>query len=63
MLIPMIFLPLLTSLFVALSGRNIGVRGTNILVISTLIISTILSFMIAYEVVLVGAPLSISIGT
>jgi NADH:ubiquinone oxidoreductase subunit 5 (subunit L)/multisubunit Na+/H+ antiporter MnhA subunit len=63
MLIPMIFLPLLTSIIVAITGRNIGVRGTNILVISTLIISALLSFLLAYEVVLTGSPISITLAT
>jgi len=62
MFIPMIFLPLLTAVLVSIFGRNIGVRGSNILVITTLILCTTLSFIIAYEVVLIGTPLSVNIG-
>lgn len=59
MFLPMLMLPLITSLAVGLFGRKIGVTGTNFIVIITLLISVLLSFTISYEVIFTNSPLSI----
>lgn len=59
MFLPMLILPLLTSLTVGMFGRRIGVTGTNILVIVTLLISTLLAFILSYEVIFTNSSISI----
>ena len=63
MLLPMLILPLITSLLVVVFGRKIGVQGTNIVVIGTLLISALLSLTISNEVILSGSPVSLEAGT
>ena len=63
MLLPMISLPFIASLTAGLIGRSIGIKGTNIIVVGSLIISTILSLIIGYEVVLSGSSVSLKLGT
>jgi len=63
MLLPMLILPLITSLLVGVFGRKIGVQGTNIVVIGTLLISALLSLTISNEVILSGSPVSLEAGT
>jgi NADH-ubiquinone oxidoreductase chain 5 len=59
----MLILPLITSLLVGVFGRKIGVQGTNIVVIGTLLISALLSLTISNEVILSGSPVSLEAGT
>lgn len=63
MLLPMLILPLVTSLLVGMVGRRLGVTGTNIIVISCLTICAFLSLLISNEVILTGCPVSLEAGT
>ena len=63
MLLPTLFLPLFTSFFIGITGRKIGIQGTNIIVISSLILTVINTIIISYEVIYTGSPISINIGT
>ncbi|RYE12182.1 MAG: hypothetical protein EOP34_11320 [Rickettsiales bacterium] len=63
MLLPMLILPLVTSLLVGVAGRRLGVDGTNIIVIGCLFICALLSLFISNEVILTGSPVSIEAGT
>lgn len=59
MFLPMLLLPFVTSIIIGLNGRKVGVSGTNILVIGTLLISTILSLCLSYEVINAGSSVSL----
>ena len=51
----LLYLPLYNFLIISLLGRFFGTRGTNIIVIFNMFLSTIISYFIFYEVVLNGS--------
>lgn len=59
MLSNILFLPLISAFIVGISGRKIGITGTNILVIGTLLISTIMSITLSYEIIIAGSSVSL----
>lgn len=56
-----IYLPFLAAIFSGLFGRMVGVKGVYILNITCLLITTILSFIAFYEVILCNSPVSIEL--
>jgi NADH-ubiquinone oxidoreductase chain 5 len=54
-----IFLPLLGSIFSGLFGRVLGIKGMQVLNITCISITTLLSFIAFYEVVICNSPVSI----
>ena len=52
MYIQLIFLPFILFLIIALFGRILGIKGTFILVISTLLVLIIISIILFIEVIL-----------
>ena len=63
MYLVLIFLPLLGSIFSGVFGRNIGVKGSHIITSSFVIITTILSFIVFFEVGLMNIPVLLSLFT
>jgi hypothetical protein len=61
MYISIIFLPFLAAILSGLFGRVAGVKGVYILNITCLIMTTILSFIAYYEVILCNSPVSIEL--
>jgi NADH-ubiquinone oxidoreductase chain 5 len=61
MYISIIFLPFLAAILSGLLGRVAGVKGVYILNITCLIMTTILSFIAYYEVILCNSPVSIEL--
>lgn len=59
MLSNILFLPLISAFIVGISGRKIGITGTNIIVIGTLLISTIMSITLSYEIIIAGSSVSL----
>jgi NADH-ubiquinone oxidoreductase chain 5 len=59
MYISIVFLPFLAAILSGLFGRALGVRGVYIINISCLLITTLLSLLAFYEVVLCNSPVSI----
>jgi len=56
-----IFLPFLAAILSGLFGRVVGVKGVYILNITCLLLTTILSFIAFYEVILCNSPVSIEL--
>lgn len=63
MYILIIILPLLGSLSAGLLGRKIGVKGSQIITISALLISSLFMSLAFYEVCITGAPVYINLGS
>jgi len=63
MYLSLIFLPFLASILSGLFGRAVGVRGVHIINITCILITTLLSFVAFYEVVLCNSPVSIELFT
>jgi NADH-ubiquinone oxidoreductase chain 5 len=63
MYINIIFLPFLAAIFSGLFGRALGVKGVQIINITCLLITTLLSFVAFYEVILCNSPVSIELFT
>jgi NADH-ubiquinone oxidoreductase chain 5 len=61
MYISIVFLPFLAAILSGFFGRILGVKGVYIINISCLLITTILSFVAFYEVVICNSPTSIEI--
>ena len=61
MYLSIIFLPFLASIFSGLFGRVLGVKGVHIINITCLLITTLLSFIAFYEVILCNSPVSIEL--
>jgi NADH-ubiquinone oxidoreductase chain 5 len=61
MYISIVFLPFLAAILSGLFGRAIGVKGVYIINVTCLLITTILSFIAFYEVILCNSPLSIEL--
>lgn len=59
MYISIVFLPFLAAILSGLFGRALGVKGVYIINISCLLITTLLSLLAFYEVVLCNSPVSI----
>ena len=56
MYLTLIYLPLISSISSGLLGRFIGTKGTNIVTISCIFLTFIMSLTCFYEVVLMGSP-------
>lgn len=56
-----VFLPFLAAFVSGLLGRSIGVKGVYIINVSCLLITTLLSFIAFYEVILCNSPLSVEL--
>lgn len=63
MYLSIIFLPILASILSGLFGRALGVKGVYTINITCLLITTLLSFVAFYEVVLCNSPVSIELFT
>jgi NADH:ubiquinone oxidoreductase subunit 5 (subunit L)/multisubunit Na+/H+ antiporter MnhA subunit len=61
MYLSLIILPLLGSIAAGFFGRNIGVRGAQIITSVSVIITTILSIVVFIEVGLNNIPVSITL--
>jgi NADH-ubiquinone oxidoreductase chain 5 len=61
MYINIIFLPFLAAILSGFFGRALGVKGVHIINISCLILTTILSFIAYYEVVLCNSPVTVEL--
>ncbi len=61
MYISIVFLPFLAAILSGLFGRGLGVKGVYIINITCLIITTLLSFFIFYEVVICNSPVSVEL--
>jgi NADH-ubiquinone oxidoreductase chain 5 len=61
MYINIIFLPILAAILSGLFGRALGVKGVQIINITCLLITTLLSFIAFYEVILCNSPVSIEL--
>ena len=56
-----VFLPFLAAILSGLFGRILGVKGVHIINVTCILITTILSFIAFYEVVLCNSPVSIEL--
>lgn len=56
-----VFLPFLAAILSGLFGRILGVKGVHIINVTSLLITTILSFIAFYEVVLCNSPVSVEL--
>jgi len=63
MYLTIVFLPFLAAIFSGLFGRALGVKGVYIVNVTCLILTTILSFIAFYEIVLCNSPVSIELFT
>lgn len=63
MYLSLIFLPLLGALSAGLLGNKLGDYGSHIITISLLSLSSLLTLVAFYEVVLCGSPVFITLGT
>lgn len=61
MYINIVFLPFLAAILSGLFGRVLGVKGVHIINITCLLITTLLSFVAFYEVVLCNSPVSVEL--
>jgi NADH-ubiquinone oxidoreductase chain 5 len=61
MYISIVFLPFLAAIISGLFGRAIGVKGVYIVNITCLLITTLLSFVAFYEVIICNSPLSVEL--
>jgi LAGLIDADG DNA endonuclease family/NADH-Ubiquinone oxidoreductase (complex I), chain 5 N-terminus len=56
-----VFLPFLAAILSGLFGRILGVKGVHIINVTCLLITTVLSFIAFYEVVLCNSPVSVEL--
>jgi len=61
MYITIIFLPFLAAILSGLFGRSLGVKGVWVLNIICLALTTLLSFVAFYEVILCNSPVSVEL--
>jgi NADH-ubiquinone oxidoreductase chain 5 len=61
MYICIVFLPFLAAIFSGLLGRSLGVKGVFFINITCLLITTLLSFIAFYEVVICNSSVSIEL--
>jgi LAGLIDADG DNA endonuclease family/Proton-conducting membrane transporter/NADH-Ubiquinone oxidoreductase (complex I), chain 5 N-terminus/NUMOD1 domain len=61
MYITIVFLPFLAAILSGLFGRVLGIKGVYIINITCLLITTLLSFIAFYEVVISNSPISIEL--
>jgi NADH-ubiquinone oxidoreductase chain 5 len=61
MYLTILILPLLGSLISGFLGRKIGITGSHIFTVGCLLLSSILSSIAFYEVILSGSPVQIFI--
>jgi len=61
MYITIVFLPFLAAILSGLFGRVLGIKGVYIINITCLLITTLLSFIAFYEVVISNSPTSIEL--
>ena len=59
----MLCLPILAAFIAGLLGRQLGIKGTNTIVLSALFVSTILSLVLSYEVIFNGSSISLRLGS
>jgi NADH-ubiquinone oxidoreductase chain 5 len=63
MYLTIVFLPFLAAILSGLFGRALGVKGVYIVNVTCLMLTTILSFIAFYEVVICNSPVSIELFT
>ena len=61
MYLTIVFLPFLAAVLSGLFGRALGVKGVYIVNVTCLILTSILSFIAFYEVVICNSPISIEL--
>jgi len=61
MYLNIVFLPFLAAILSGFFGRSLGVKGVHIINVTCLLITTLLSFVAFYEVVLCNSPVSIDL--
>jgi len=63
MYLTIIFLPFLAAILSGLFGRILGVKGVYFINITCILITTLLSFISFYEVVICNSPVSVEFFT
>jgi NADH-ubiquinone oxidoreductase chain 5 len=63
MYVTIVFLPFLAAILSGFFGRALGVKGVHTINIACLLITTLLSFIAFYEVVLCNSPMSVELFT
>jgi NADH-ubiquinone oxidoreductase chain 5 len=61
MYISIVFLPFLAAILSGLFGRALGVKGVQIINITCLLITTFLSFIAFYEVIICNSTVSVEL--
>jgi NADH-ubiquinone oxidoreductase chain 5 len=61
MYLSIVFLPFLAAILSGLFGRVLGVKGVYTINVTCLLVTTILSFIAFYEVILCNSPISIEL--
>lgn len=56
-----VFLPFLAAILSGLFGRTLGVKGVHLINVTCLLITTVLSFIAFYEVVICNSPVSVEL--
>lgn len=63
MYLTIVFLPFLAAVLSGFFGRALGVKGVYVINVTCLLLTTVLSFIAFYEVVLCNSPVSIELFT
>lgn len=61
MYINIVFLPFLAAILSGFFGRALGIKGVYIINISCLLLTTLLSFIAFYEIVICNSPISVEL--
>ena len=61
MYISIVFLPFLAAILSGIFGRTLGVKGVYIINVTCLLLTTLLSFIAFYEVIICNSPLSVEL--
>jgi NADH-ubiquinone oxidoreductase chain 5 len=61
MYISIVFLPFLAAILSGFFGRALGIKGVYIINITCLLMTTLLSFIAFYEVVICNSPTSVEL--
>jgi len=61
MYISIVFLPFLAAILSGIFGRTLGVKGVYIINVTCLLLTTLLSFVAFYEVIICNSPLSVEL--
>jgi NADH:ubiquinone oxidoreductase subunit 5 (subunit L)/multisubunit Na+/H+ antiporter MnhA subunit len=62
MFLTLLLLPFIAAFSTGLLGRSIGIKGSYFITLTLLFISSFLSIVLGYEVILSGSPVSLRLG-